>query len=188
MVVFEQIIVASLERVLDVLFTERRFDKKGMQEAFAPIFKHLFEQLIESTLQRLNKQVLPAQCDLILASFQKYVDSHNSQNEGNYSKDSLSQLAMFFQAQMRRLEDVVKHQCLPLLVGMCQGYGLMEFINDTFVAQYLHKLTSQLTFLFNQLCSKRICYQLASLQSVQDLLSVEKMAQLSSNFQMQGAG
>ena len=55
MVVFEQIIVDSLERVLDVLFTERRFDKKGIQEAFAPIFKHLFEQLIESTLQRLNK-------------------------------------------------------------------------------------------------------------------------------------
>lgn len=131
---------------------------------------------------------MPAQCDLILASFQKYVDSHNAQNEGSYSKDSLSQLAMFFQEQMRKLEEVVKRQCLPLLIGVCQGYGLMDFLNEALIGQYLHKLTSQLAFLFNQLCSKRICYQLASLQSVQDLLSVEKTTQLSSSFQMQGAG
>lgn len=108
LVIFERIIVGSLERVLDVTFSGNRHDKKGMQEAFAPIFRHLFEQLIESALQRVNKQVLPAQCDLILASFQKYVDSHNTQNEGSYSKDSLSQLALFFQEQMRKLEDVVK--------------------------------------------------------------------------------
>ena len=75
-----------------------------------------------------------------MASFQKYVDSHTAQNEGSYSKDSLSQLASFFQQQMSKLEEVIKHQCLPLLVGVCQGYGLVPFLNDTLIRQYLHKL------------------------------------------------
>lgn len=86
---------------------------------------------------------------------------------------------------MSKLEEVVKRQCLPLLVGVCQGYGLVPFLNDALVRQYLHKLYTQLSFLFTQLCSKRICYQLASLPTIQDLLSIEKTTQLSTSFQMQ---
>ena len=42
-----------------------------------------------------------------------------------------------------------------------------------------------MSFLFTQLCSKRICYQLASLPTIQDLLSIDKTNQLAASFQMQ---
>jgi len=104
--------------------------------------------------------------DLILASFQKYVDSHMTQSQSSYSKDSLSQLSTFFQSQLGILENTVKHLCLPLIIGICQGYRLKDFLNNFLVGCQLKRLNQQLSKLFNQLSSKRICYQLSHLRTL----------------------
>ena len=59
---------------------------------------------MQELISKYKKQSIQKQSiDIILASFQKYVDSHTSQNQNSYSRESLRQLALFFQKQLSKV-------------------------------------------------------------------------------------
>ena len=73
-------------------------DKKQLLEViFTPFYEHLYSDLILSLIDKYKKElVLKQSIELILNSFQKYVDSHSHHNVTSFSKNSLSILGQFF--------------------------------------------------------------------------------------------
>ena len=64
-------------------------EKKNLSDSiFKPFYKFIFDDLLIELIERKYKKELiqKQSIDLILNSFQKYVDSHTSQNQNSYSR------------------------------------------------------------------------------------------------------
>lgn len=131
-----------------------RFSKKDknllLSTIMKPFYQHLFEDIIQGLINnRYKKDLIQKESiDIILNSFQKYVDSHTQYNQGKYSRESLTKLAAFFNKELQKLERNIKEECVCGIIAICQGYGLFEFVNKYLIEIQLAKLVQQLSFLF----------------------------------------